>query len=291
MIRTILATSESATRCAPPLLAAAHLARRHGAVWEVLHAAPEAPPEPLRCRLEAACAAALPLPPARVHIASGPPAEAILRQARASGADLVVMGPHREGAGPPGRLGGTAEALLARLDTPVMIVTRGEVLDGPGFARVLAAVDFSPACGAALAWAAGLPGDPVPELHLFHLLPVPPFPKYSRAAYAADTAAARRRLADFGRRHAGERPLAVEVEGGGLPGPAILRRAAELPADLVVLGTHTRDRRGKWYAGSVMREVAAGAPCPVVALGAPGGMDAPAAWQEGVTVFSGAGEG
>jgi nucleotide-binding universal stress UspA family protein len=288
MIRAILAATDRSDACTPPLAAAAHLARRYGAALEILHAAPaDAPPHAtLGAQLAAVCAG---LPAARtaaIRIAEGSPSEAIRRQALALGADLVVMGPHRQAGGPAGRLGSTAEEVLARLDIPVMIVPLQGRRDSAAYATILAAVDFSPACAAALRWAAGLPDAGGAALHLFHMLPVPPFPKYSRAAYAADTAGARQRLERFGAEHAAGHPFAVEVAGGAQPGREILRQAVRLEADLVVLGSHTRDRRGKWYAGSVVRDVGAGAGCPVAAIGvgaAPCREEAPS-W---VTVLTG----
>jgi nucleotide-binding universal stress UspA family protein len=295
MIRSILAAAESSERCTPPLAAAAHLAKRYGATLEILHAAPAgAPPIAiLGAQLAAVCNAVLAAQPAGIRIAEGSPAEAIHRQALASGVDLVVMGPHRQAAGGAvGRLGSTAEAVLARLDIPVMIVPLHGRLEAAGYDTILAAVDFSPTCAAALRWAVGLPDAPAAALHLFHMLPVPPFPKYTRAAYAADTAEALERLERFGREHAAGHAYALEVGGGAQPGHDILRQALQVEADLVVLGSHTRDRRGKWYAGSVVREVSAGAACPVVAVGlgaAPCRTEDPSeAAGSWVRVFSGA---
>jgi nucleotide-binding universal stress UspA family protein len=47
---------------------------------------------------------------------------------------------------------------------------------------------------------------------------------------------------------------------------SILALARELPADLIVMGTHGRSGLGRFFIGSVTERVVAGASCPVVAL-------------------------
>jgi nucleotide-binding universal stress UspA family protein len=68
-----------------------------------------------------------------------------------------------------------------------------------------------------------------------------------------------------------DRPLEVEyfVEVGGAA-EEILRRAEDLGADLIVLGTHGRTGLGRLLAGSVAEAVLRGAHRPVLALSSPG---------------------
>jgi nucleotide-binding universal stress UspA family protein len=61
----------------------------------------------------------------------------------------------------------------------------------------------------------------------------------------------------------------VEVREGA-PGPEILKRATELPADLLVIGTHGRGGFEKWVLGSVTERVLRKARCPVLTVPARG---------------------
>ena len=49
----------------------------------------------------------------------------------------------------------------------------------------------------------------------------------------------------------------------------ILRFVGQVGADLIVMGSHTRNRAGKWYAGSVVQQVACHARCPVIVVNGP----------------------
>ena len=52
----------------------------------------------------------------------------------------------------------------------------------------------------------------------------------------------------------------------GKPAREILRVAAELPADLVVMGAHERGRVARLFLGSVSERVLRAAPCPVLVV-------------------------
>jgi nucleotide-binding universal stress UspA family protein len=97
-------------------------------------------------------AAGLAFPQTAVAVASGPPAAAILAEARGRGADLVVMATHgRTGLG-RALYGSVADAVLRHADRPVLLVPTtappGPPADGPR--RVLVALDGSPFAEAAL---------------------------------------------------------------------------------------------------------------------------------------------
>jgi hypothetical protein len=55
----------------------------------------------------------------------------------------------------------------------------------------------------------------------------------------------------------------------GDPASAILRVTQELPADLIVMGTHGRTGLGRLLMGSVAEQVVRKAPCPVVTVKTP----------------------
>jgi nucleotide-binding universal stress UspA family protein len=57
-------------------------------------------------------------------------------------------------------------------------------------------------------------------------------------------------------------PVGIE----GAPATVILERARELPADLVIIGTHGRGGFDRWVLGSVAEKVLRKAPCPVLTV-------------------------
>lgn len=63
-------------------------------------------------------------------------------------------------------------------------------------------------------------------------------------------------------------PVETRLERGDASA-AICRVAAELPASLIVMGTHGRSGLGRLILGSVAESVARHAPCPVLTVKAP----------------------
>jgi nucleotide-binding universal stress UspA family protein len=80
-------------------------------------------------------------------------------------------------------------------------------------------------------------------------------------------------LRRFVARAAPKIPVEAEVRDGA-PARVILQRAAELPADLIVLGSHGRGGFEKWVLGSVTERVLRSARCPVLTVPARGGLPA-----------------
>jgi hypothetical protein len=101
---------------------------------------------------------------------------------------------------------------------------------------------------------------------LFHMLPVPPYPKYGPGTYRADRKTARARLESFCHAYAGDLPHRYYLWGGALPYRELLKCAQKCGADAIVLGSHTKDQQGKWYAGSTVEHVTFQAHCPVFVL-------------------------
>jgi nucleotide-binding universal stress UspA family protein len=56
------------------------------------------------------------------------------------------------------------------------------------------------------------------------------------------------------------------VWGGVLPHFEILKYADEKDVDLIVMGSHTKEKSGKWYLGSAVEGVSFRANCPVVVI-------------------------
>lgn len=135
--------------------------------------------------------------------------------------------------------------------------------------KILVACDFSPASERALAWAAHLQdrlGNPeVQAIHVWSALPslgVVPVPPVTPSD--EDLRRLEDELGTVVRRHGLIAGISVEVAADA--GAAIVRRATQEGADLVVIGSHGRGGVARAVLGSVADWVVRKAPCPVVVL-------------------------
>lgn len=136
--------------------------------------------------------------------------------------------------------------------------------------RILVAYDFSPIAARALAWAEELArglGATITLLNVQVVLPpvVGPVAALPMAIPPPDqrneiAARLREVAAMHGVQGGAEVINAVNV------GAAIVERARELPADLIVMGTHGRGAIARAFLGSVADHVVRHADCPVVTL-------------------------
>jgi nucleotide-binding universal stress UspA family protein len=144
-----------------------------------------------------------------------------------------------------------------------MIVNQHPCHPKPAFKRLLVGVDFSAACEGALGFAVDLARFYQSEIDLFHMLPVAPYPKYGRDAYEADRAQTLAKLEAFGRRYLADISCAYHFWGGALPYREIFKCADRCRPDAIILGSHTKETQGKWYAGSTVEKVSFQALCPL----------------------------
>jgi nucleotide-binding universal stress UspA family protein len=112
------------------------------------------------------------------------------------------------------------------------------------------------------------------------MVPVPPLPKYSRSDYEADTDTAKKRLKEFCREFLEETNHEYIVWGGALPHLEILKCAEKKDADLIAMGSHTKEKAGKWYAGSVVERVSFRSKCAVVVVTDP---EVLLTWEDSLT--------
>ncbi|MFZ7124830.1 MAG: universal stress protein [Desulfobacterales bacterium] len=215
------------------------------------------------------------VPSAEVRVTTGFPWEEILRSARSFGSDLIVMGAHSRRADELGvlraveKMGSTVEGVVVREKCPVMIVNRGASIGSPDFRRILVGIDFSASCECALCLAARLARQAGGKLLVFHMIPIPPYPKYDRDHFLADQDFAASHLTYFCREYLEGVDHEFVVRGGVLPQEEILGCAERMKADLIVMGSHTRDRQGKWYPGSAVERVSLRSGCPVMVISDP----------------------
>jgi universal stress protein E len=182
--------------------------------------------------------------PGRAH-------EVILRRAREVHADLIVVGPHRERLEARQVLGTTADRIVRTSDQPCLIVHRPVSLP---LRRVLVPSDLSDAArGAldlALIWAAALrlPARDGEEtrVDVLHVLPELSVRTEAERALQDQVTAA-------GERTGCAALLTVNelVVAGDAAADQILRRAGEVRADLLVLGTHGESALSRALIGSV----------------------------------------
>jgi len=210
--------------------------------------------------------------PTEIHITTGFPWIEISSRADRHAADLVVMGPHTHGADEPkalhvlGRIGSTLEGVITRDHAPAMIINRHPCRPKPAFKRLLVGIDFSAACESAVRFAAAMARFYRAEINLFHMLPVAPFPKYTRQDYETDLAQIHTRMEAFGHRYLGDIAHAYHFWGGALPYREIFKCAERCKPDAIILGSHTTETQGKWYAGSTVEKVSLQAVCPVFVI-------------------------
>jgi len=207
-----------------------------------------------------------------IRVTPGFPWEEILRWARQISTDLIVLGPHSTRAEEKGvvravgKIGSTVEGVIMRENCPVMIVNPSIQRERLEFKRILVGIDFSRSCECALCFAVKLGQEYGSKLFPFHMIPVPPLPKYSKADYEADTDTGKKRLKEFCHDLLEGTDHEYSVRGGALPHLEILKYAEKKDAHLIAMGSHTKEKAGKWYAGSVVERASFRSKCAVVVV-------------------------
>ena len=206
-----------------------------------------------------------------IEVREGLPFVEILRLAKKTGCDLIVMGPHTGRAEERGmsRAGSTMLRVTAKARCPVMVVGGLEwrgIRDH--YEHVLFASDFSPSCQAALNAARVVAEAYGARLSLFHALAVSPLPgqPYPDQAVVEE----RLRLAQSSLEDACG-PQLAGLAGGwqaacweGVPFVEIIKYAREAAVDLIVLGPHAEGDQER--AGSTVEQVGLRAGCPVLVV-------------------------
>lgn len=223
------------------------------------------------------------VPSAQVQVTTGYPWEQILQLARREQTDLIVLGPHSGRAlekgvvRVAGRVGSTVDGVIRREKCPTLIVNPQMPRPISHFERILLGIDFSAACECALCFTGRIAKFYGAKVFAFHMIPIPPYPKYTSKDYEADRNAAGDRLNYFCREYLAGTDWDCEIRGGALPHTELLACAGRVDADLIVLGSHTRQTEGKWYTGSVVERVSYRSTCPVMVINDP---EALHPWQE-----------
>jgi len=213
--------------------------------------------ESIKQELDKKCAGALkPYGNYEINIAYGKPSIEIRRWARKIGANLIVLGPHAGKVEEEGLIGipigNTVEDVIMHATSPVIIVNRFIPKERLNFKKIMVCVDFSKSCEYACEFAIKLAKGLGSKLYLFHMS-------------ATSERGTKEKLLEFCKV-----PAEIEHEyniwEGHHPHTEILKYVNEKGIDLIVMGSHTRDKGEKWYVGSAVEQVSEKSFCPVAVV-------------------------
>jgi nucleotide-binding universal stress UspA family protein len=212
----------------------------------------------------------------QLDVGEGDPIDAIVRDGLATHADLIVMGTHGRSGMDRLMLGSVAESVLRKAPCPVLTVPRrAESAASLAFARILCAVDFSPASLRALQYASDLApaiGADLCALHVVELMTgdgdglreeiADPATDYREAFREA----ALQRLQSTVPAALGDDRDVRHLVTIGRPHREIIRIAEQERYDLIVMGVEARSAADLLLFGSTTQHVLRRAPCPVLTV-------------------------
>jgi nucleotide-binding universal stress UspA family protein len=217
--------------------------------------------------------------PATFEVAQGSPAGEIVASARATGADLIVVGTHGRSGFERFILGSVTERLLRLAPCPVLTVPKRSsdaVPVPPLFKRILCAIDFSPCSIRALEYATSLAQEAdacLTVLHVFELQGAMPknwrdtlTPASLRRELLAIETERRERLSRAVPESVSQYCSVETMMTSGTPYREILRLASERQAELMVIGVHGRNPLDLAVFGSTTNHVVRQATCPVLTI-------------------------
>jgi len=197
----------------------------------------------------------------------------ILAHAKASRADLVVIGSHGRGGVQRLVLGSVAEKVLRLATCPVLTARRGVSLarrSGSPFGTILCPTDFSPAANRAVAYARRLAKEADARLIVMHAVDWP----FGDAVTSGPVAQLRKSIESSARegldrllpRPRSDRPRAQAVVTIGKASTAILKLARARSVDLIVVGVSGRGATNVALLGSTTHQVIREGTWPVLTV-------------------------
>lgn len=260
-------------------------ARRHGAEIVLVHAIEALAPHAVTMRIQDQAEASLAvveahaaesgLPVERVF-RDGAPWEVIADVARATAADLVVVGARGHGSGPL-RFGRVADRVVRTSPVPVVAAHAHDSAETAAADLAIVGTDLSPESDHALRAAAAIVRASATPGRIVLVHAWQPVVEYGFGQGEVlwvgpvedDTEAMRRALERCAEpiRAAGVEVTTELVQG--FPARSLVEIARQRGADLVAVGTHGRSGIGRMLLGSVAEHVLHDAPCPVLAVRLP----------------------
>jgi len=208
-------------------------------------------------------------------VREGPVVPMILEEARAIGADLIVMGTHGRSGFDRLILGSVTERVLRKAGCAVMTVPPSDRTAVParGTRTIVCGVDFSPASLAALDYALSIAQEFMAMLLLVHVVDWPPDrPLLNDVGFETEAFLAkvqegtRSKLRTLVPAEARAWCQPEELVTLGRPYEEIVRLARERDADLIVMGVHGRSTLDLALFGSTTHQVVRHATCPVITV-------------------------
>jgi nucleotide-binding universal stress UspA family protein len=197
------------------------------------------------------------------RVATGEPAEEILRAGRPAEFDLIAMATHGRTGLHRDLVGSLTETVLRGSGIPVLAFRHGTKIGD--WKRMVVALDGSPTAEAALADAAQLARAMGATLHLVRVKGTKPklltHPGLPFPVPEGDPQTYLEGIADG---LAAKQILALPTVRVGEPAEEILAVAKEVGAGLICLSTHGRTGLSRVLLGSVAESVLRAAPCPVL---------------------------
>ena len=212
----------------------------------------------------------------RTVLYEGDPVTRILDYAADWDADLIVMGTHGRSGFERLLLGSVAEKVLRKAPCPVLTVPARVVspMQNLTFARILCAVDFSPASLRAVDYAASLAAPGGPGVTVLNVVELFAESLAGRDEFILDTPQFRADVKRCAEAHlqeaippeARQRCAMTDLVTAGKAWKEILRVAAEGEVDLIVLGVEGRSTADLLLFGSTTQHVVRQATCPVLTV-------------------------
>lgn len=194
----------------------------------------------------------------------------ILEMSEKTGAEMLVLGIHREEGVEDMFRGATVERIIRTSNVPALLVK--ERISGP-YRRLVVGVDFSVYSRRAIEFAVNLvPGG---EFHLVHAYDVP-FKGFiygrsikrdvSKQHQVAFERMIEEEMASFLAGVEGNGPVFERIMEEGVVREVIHRQVNRLSPDLLVIGTHGRTGVAHAFLGSVAEDLLMNPPCDVLAV-------------------------
>jgi nucleotide-binding universal stress UspA family protein len=271
-MKHVLVATDLSARSERAVRRAFALAEEHGSALTVLSVIDEDLPQDMAAQLRAASEANLvrfcdsvSQHPRDVRVETGDPQSMIHEVADRTGADLIVLGVHRNRPWADMVSGTTMERLVRGTSRPALLVQ--DVVDH-AYRRAVSGIDFSPSCLAALEAAATL--VPQARIDTFHAVHVP-FRGFLAPGDTAEqldpfvTEATARMNAwldtvDLPANCAPPEVIVASVR------EALTRMLGEDGADLVVIGAHGRASFAPSYLGSFTESLLRHPPCDILVV-------------------------